>query len=776
MEKATNMGRSRGETTRARNTLPFAVAIAAVGLFSFLSGGFVIGRSTPIAVAVLCAAAVWVWFLRRSSRPSLSFLFAIGAFAAFTVWSGLSVLWSVGPDLTWVAFNLTAFYLAVVTVLGLTSVRGLQLRVVAYGSLGVLSAVGVYAFLGKGLPDVVTHAHTYARLDSPVGYWNVLALMMAVAIGVAVSVAGDRHTPAWARSLAAAAAVPVCLAFFFTLSRGGWLVLAIVLVLYFVFTTTRLASLLSLAAITAPLACVLWRLRHLHTLFAETTNDSLRTVQGHTLLRWAVVALAVTVGVQLVAALLQRAVRWPRWSVIAAGAVVLIALGVVVFGGAGTFLQRHGGMQWVRDKAHVLVADQEFGNAGTGAGRLLTVTTNGRITLWREVTQHSPLADMSGTGAGTFTFTHYRFRTDRGVVRHVHSQWLNVLRELGVVGLVVFVAAIVLLLVAAVGNPFARRGDPLHPMLVALQVGAVAFLVHMSWDWDWDVAAAGTLAFVFLATAASYRTTRAADDRRASRRAARAAQDVTDGRDEPAALQAVSTGAERRGELVAAAVTATAVHVSPVPGDEAADEATQETAGPAEAGADDLEARGGEGDEAEAEAEVAPDAVDDYEASEDEAADAPASRRGRHRRKRRPKVGWGVRTAGSILLVLLAVCWLPPYLQQRAENSALVDSSQGRVGPALAHARSAARLDPLAVSPLITEATLLQQLGQSRAALGTLRDAARLQPQNYEVWLALGKLQGSLGRVGQARTSLARALALNPLDDESRNELQWLGN
>jgi len=78
------------------------------------------------------------------------------------VWSGLSVLWSYGPDLTWVAFNLTAFYLAMVAVLGLTSVRGLQLRTVGYGYLVVAAAVCVYVFLGKGFTDFVTPAPSYA--------------------------------------------------------------------------------------------------------------------------------------------------------------------------------------------------------------------------------------------------------------------------------------------------------------------------------------------------------------------------------------------------------------------------------------------------------------------------------------------------------------------------------------------------------------------------------------------------------------------------------------
>ena len=43
------------------------------------------------------------------------------------------------------------------------------------------------------------------------------------------------------------------------------------------------------------------------------------------------------------------------------------------------------------------------------------------------------------------------------MVKHAHSQWFNVLSELGVVGLVLFVAAMVLFVVAAVGDPFSRR-------------------------------------------------------------------------------------------------------------------------------------------------------------------------------------------------------------------------------------------------------------------------------------------------------------------------------
>ncbi len=705
------------------------------------------------------------------------FLVALCVFTAFTVWSGLSVLWSYGPDLTWVAFDLTAFYLAMVAVLGLTSVRGLQLRTVGYGYLVVAAAVGVYAFLGKGLPDVVTHAHTNTRLDSPIGYWNVLALMMVMGLCVALAVAGDRSTPAWLRALAAAAGVPMCLTFFFTISRGGWLVLAVALVLYFVFTTTRLGSLVSLVAIVAPVALVLWRLRGLETLFAQTTDDALRTLQGHTLLRWAVGALLVTLGVQLAAALVQGSVRWPRWSTVAAGAAVLVVLGVVVFGGSGTYLQRHGGMQWVEDKAHALVTDAESEGGGSAVGRLFIVTTNGRIPLWREAAEQWKYVPRAGTGAGTFAFSHYRFRDGGGVVKHAHGQWFNVLSELGVVGLALFVTAIVLLVAAAVGNPFSRRDDPLHPLLVALQVAAVAFFVHMSWDWDWDMAAAGMLAFVFVGTAASYRGTRAADDRRAARRAARAERALERG-------QASAVAAE---ELPTDGVTAAArPEEAPLPAGEgvapvALDAGSREAGIVLEEATEDADAdgRGGvldaqvglgpAGPEG-----VEPGPVEGYAAGDETAGEVDTRRR---RRPRRPRVGWSVRVVASAVLLLLAVSWLPPYLAQRFEIAALDDASEGRVEAALAHARRASRLDPLAVGPLLMEASMLQQLGQNRAALAKFEAAARLQPQNYEVWFALGELQqGALGQVKAARASFTRALALNPADSASRYELERLAH
>ena len=719
METPADTARVVGATFRARNAVPYGAAMAAVAALSFLSGGYIMGRSAPVAVAVLLAAAVWVWFLRRSTRPPALFLAALGVFAAFTVWAGISVVWSFGPDLTWVAFNLTAFYLAVLAVLGLTSVRGLQLLTVGYGYVAVATAVGVYAFLGKALPDVVAHAHTWARLSSPIGYWNVLALMMVLGFCVALSLAADRRAHTAVRTAVAAAAVPMCFAFFFAFSRGGWIALFLALALYFAFSTSRLASLASLAAIVTPAALVLYRVRGLDTLFTETVDDALRALQGGELLRWSIAALLAAAGAQLVLALAQRAVRWPRWSTVSAGAVVLVVIGVLAVAGSYRFLEPRGGVGWVEDRVQELLSDSAAGSAypSSGPGRLISLNT-GRPELWREARLQSRVDRVKGTGAGTFPFTHYRFRDSAGVVKHAHSQWYNVLSELGTVGLGLYVAAMALLVAAAVGNPFSRRRDPLHPLLVAMQAGVIAFVVHLSWDWDWDMAAVGMLVVVFIAACASYRATRRGDERRASRHVARAGR--------PEAVE--------RGVL------------------QGAPAASGDVTGQSAADADEPEEKG------------------KREGAGDEDGRAPARPARRSRR-----VGWAPRVVASGALVLLAVSWLPPYLSHRAENAALAASGDGDVVTALEHARRAGRLDPLAVTPLLTEAALLQQVGRNREARERLQEAARLQPQNYEVWHDIGVLEHeTFGRDKAAKAALVRALGLNPYDRASRDELQRL--
>jgi hypothetical protein len=75
--------------------------------------------------------------------------------AAFVVWNGLSVLWSITPDRSWEYFNRGFVYLAF-TVLGLLLGAALPqpVRSVAALLTVLLSAAIAWALLGKVVPDL----------------------------------------------------------------------------------------------------------------------------------------------------------------------------------------------------------------------------------------------------------------------------------------------------------------------------------------------------------------------------------------------------------------------------------------------------------------------------------------------------------------------------------------------------------------------------------------------------------------------------------------------
>ncbi|HSL95558.1 MAG TPA: O-antigen ligase family protein, partial [Thermoleophilia bacterium] len=629
--------------------------------------------------------------------------------------------------------NVCLLYLAIAAAVGLTPARRLQLRVLALGFVVLCTAVGVYAFAGKTLPDIVTHAHKYARLDAPVGYWNVLALLMVMGTIVAASLASRRHSPLVVRAAVAAAAVPMVFAFFFSYSRGGYVALAIALLVYFAVTTTRLASLLAMVVIVGPAAAVLWGVRGLDTVFTETTDAALRAAEGAVLLRWSLVALAVTAVLQVGLVLLHRGIPWPRWSRVAAGAAVLTVVVGVTFGGGWLYVQDQGGSEWLRQQYEAFATDSdERGSADTPA-RVFSLNT-GRPPLWREAVEQYRVLPAKGTGAGTFFFSHERFRQTGGVVRHAHSQWLNVLSELGWIGLTLFVSAIALFVVAAFRRMTRDRGDPERPLLAALQAGVIAFVVHISWDWDWDMAVAGSVFFLFAAAAAAFLTTRGndlADARRASQ--------GHDGEPGEATRTAVVRVAVPAGEGVAAEATP--------PGDTAVVET------------DAAETDAAETDAAETAAHTDVIAEADAAAAGDDDA-AP------RRHTRAPYAPLPVRVALSGLALLAALSWLPPYLGERAAERAVSAAGAGELTLAVREAETARARNPLAVRPLITLALVQQQLGQGRAALATLDEAAALQPQNPDVHYQRGLvLLNALGRPGEAADAFVRALELDPLDD-----------
>ena len=482
--------------------LALLALLAGITALGFLSGGYIFSRAAPVVFVLAALVAAGVWLVRGPARPSRTYLVGLAAFAAFAAWTGLSVLWSIGPDLSWVAFDFAAFYLLVAVVCGVLPGGRAQLRLAAYGFALVVAAIAMYAFLGKIAPDVVTDAHVFARLSGSIGYWNVLAALIAMAVPVALEAASRTTLPAWVRGLASSGLAILFFTLFFAFSRGGFVALAVALAVYFALSTRRLSGLLSLAIPGVLAAAVLFHVRNLGTLFTETTNDALRTAQGHALARWVAVALVVAFAAQVLVALAQRRRPLPARTARVVGSVVLVVLvaAPIIFG--IYYFPRHGGLGgWVRVHYDAVLAGSGPSNS---AGRLTSLGSSGRVPWYREAVKGFRAHEVSGSGAGTFRFTNYLYRDQLWVVKHSHSQWLNVMSELGLVGLVLFVAAIGGLVVAAFGRLFKDRTDPERSLLAGCQAAIAVFVVHMSIDWDWDMAVITAAFLLLVGVAAAY--------------------------------------------------------------------------------------------------------------------------------------------------------------------------------------------------------------------------------------------------------------------------------
>ena len=363
-----------------------AAVLAAVVALSFLSGGYIFSRTAPVVFILVAVGGRLGVACAAPAQLDAAALVALSALALFALWEGLSIAWSVGPDLSWVAFDVTLLYLIVACVATVTPAGPAQLRLAGYGFVCAMVPVAVYAFLGKVLPDVVTHAHLYARLSAPVGYWNVLAVMLVMAIVPALEGASRRGLPVAARGAFAGALALFLLTFFFTFSRGGTLALALALVVYFALTNERLQGALTLALTAAPVAAVLYHVRHLATLFDATENDALRNAQGHAFGRWALAAVAVAVVAQVAAALLARRLRLgARWRAVGGRR------------GAGARRADRGRRRccpsprvtgdsagWSQDHPAVQVVRRGRQPQHGGAGRLLALGNDGRIPMIRE--------------------------------------------------------------------------------------------------------------------------------------------------------------------------------------------------------------------------------------------------------------------------------------------------------------------------------------------------------------------------------------------------------
>src|SRR5436309_554524 len=204
--------------------VPLVAAGVLAGVSALFSAGSSNGRLVWIGLAALAVAAAFgTAALVGAPRPVLSVeaLVSLGLLVAFVCWCGLSVLWSIEPDRSWEYVNRGLVYVALAVVglaVGVYVPRAVRLW--AFVLAGVVALALGWALLGKAVPWL-DGSGRIARLGSPVGYWNALALLFDFGLPLALWLAARREHPHWLRTAGTVLAYGLVVGLLLTYSRGG---------------------------------------------------------------------------------------------------------------------------------------------------------------------------------------------------------------------------------------------------------------------------------------------------------------------------------------------------------------------------------------------------------------------------------------------------------------------------------------------------------------------------------------------------------------------------
>jgi hypothetical protein len=449
-----------------------------------LGGDGPTGAFLALALGAPLAAVAVVLAWDRAALRSGPARLALAALGGIALWSGLSIVWAAAPDLAWIDANRAAIALCALA-LGLALGALVPRAPLAFG-LGLTAAAAVPVAIALGtkiVPGLLGSDRDLGRLAEPVGYWNALALVAAMALPGLLWLAGDARR--WALPLAAAGVAADGTALVLTYSRGGVLAAAMAVAVTLALLPRRGPA---LAALVAGAAGAAWPTAYGLTdplLSSDAIPVDLREGAG-TGLGWRLavgVALAAALAPALVWAGARLGLGDPgRPRLIAIGALVVLCVAVV----AGTAASPQG-----RDWADGRVAELrgEGGDAvANDPGRLVSTAGNQRKAWWGEAWRGFEDAPLLGQGAGGFALVHLQERRTGDATlatREPHDTALRFLSGTGVVGLALFAA----LLGAVVWGVLRAAPLGVAPEIALPLAVLAAFALEAAIDWVWAVPA-----------------------------------------------------------------------------------------------------------------------------------------------------------------------------------------------------------------------------------------------------------------------------------------------
>jgi O-Antigen ligase len=469
----------------------FVVAFVVFWL-AFEHGAFAATTRSGVGVvagwALVLGVATGLWPRARPTRAALALLAALTAFAVLQL---ASALWGATAQDAFAEMNRTLLYAAAFGIVALAAARHEVARWTDAVALG-LSALTIVALASRFFPHLIQDGgasrgllpDAEARLSYPVGYWNGLAVLSALAVPLLLRAAS--HAPTrWLRGAAVGAIPAVAAVVYLASSRTGAVVGLVGGGVFVSFAADRRRAAGALVLGAAGAAAIVALLSH-QSAIVDGPLGSARAQSEGRIAALALLAAAAAVGSAFVLVEARiAAARVGRRAGIAAVAAFAVVLSVAV-------VAAHPVQRWENFTGTPAPSDQ------TNASHFASLNGNWRWQLWTaaaDMFKHRPLA---GQGTGTFEPWWTRHGGSAvGFVGNAHSLYVQTLGELGLVGLAL-VAAVVLGGIGVAAIRTLRSSGPERAAAAAVLAAFTGFSVSLALDWMWELPAVPILAFALL--------------------------------------------------------------------------------------------------------------------------------------------------------------------------------------------------------------------------------------------------------------------------------------
>lgn len=455
--------------------------------------GYPLTHWAPGGLIVLALVGIAVWIVPpRIGEIPLAVRVALGALAAYTVLSFLSILWAGSPGDAWEGANRTLLYLLVFILFALWPQRGASAALVLVAWTLATIALAGFALLhvaGGNLATLLPEG----RLAYPTGYPNANAAQWLMAFWPALLLARSERLWWWLRGLLAGGAVLLACVALLSQSRGSLYATPVMVVLVFALLPGRLRTFAVLLPILAAVGAVAPAALRVSDRI-NSANDPRGALHSAVV---AIFAASLLAGVVVAGAAALEA-RRPLSPASAArarrglGAVAILTLVAILAGGwvaAGNPLTRleHG---WESFKGGYVTTNHNGSRLTSGLG-------SNRYDFYRVALNESAAHPLVGIGVDNYAQQYLLHGRSTETPHYPHSVELRTLTETGLVGALL---ALVGLGAALLAGARAIRGPDLLARAVAAAAlaGFAYWAVHGSVDWFWEFAGLGAPAFALL--------------------------------------------------------------------------------------------------------------------------------------------------------------------------------------------------------------------------------------------------------------------------------------